>query len=70
MIAPRSVGKRSDMSASRPMAAGVAPASTNRPPAATIPAAIARSGWVVAIGAVVLTVALWLVFGTLAGSAA
>ena len=31
MIAPRSAGKRSVMSASRPSAAGVAPASTNSP---------------------------------------
>ena len=29
-----------------------------------------RSGWVVAIGAVLLTVALWLVFGTFVGGAA
>ena len=35
MIAPRSAGKRSEMSASRPRAAGVAPARTNRPTAAT-----------------------------------
>ena len=34
MIAPRSDGNRSDMSASSPSAAGVAPASTNRPAAA------------------------------------
>ena len=35
MIAPRSCGNRSDMSASSPSAAGVAPASTNRPATAT-----------------------------------
>ena len=34
MIAPRSAGNRSDMSASSPRAAGVAPASTKRPTAA------------------------------------
>ena len=39
MIAPRSLGKRSEMSASRPSAAGVAPASTNRPNAAATAAA-------------------------------
>src|SRR3954463_15268610 len=40
MIAPRSAGKRSEMSASSPSAAGVAPASTNRPAPASRTAAM------------------------------
>ena len=60
MIAPRSSGYASVMSASRPMAAGVAPARTNRPPAATASstsrmASASVPTWLIAIAAASIT---------------